>query len=238
MLRLTSLLMLALLAIGSIFVIGCDDPFKVSTEDEIEIGSSAGKSLEKEYGLWKDETQTRRVQRIGDRIAADTTRADLPWSFKLLNTKDVNAMAAPGGYIYVTRGLLEEVTSDDELAGVVGHEIAHVVKRHGAKMIEKQTKIALAAGVLLGEQSDAVVLGASIANALVMSGYSREDEYTADKYGTVYASQSGYKADGLLRFLRTLESLEEGSPSTLERWIATHPPTKDRIKKLEQQLGI
>ena len=105
-------------------------------------------------------------------------------------------------------------------------------------MIEKQTKIALAAGILLRDQSDAVVLGAEIANTLVMSGYSRKDEYSADKYGTKFASASGYEADGLLRFLQTLEKLEGSSLSSLDRWIATHPPTKDRIKRLKEQLGL
>jgi len=235
--RLAALVLAAVMVAG--VVAGCSDPLKVSTKDEIAIGRQSSKELEKEYGLYHDSVAEARITKIGKHIASLTKRADLPWSFKILNTKEVNALAVPGGFIYVTRGLMKDLGGDDqELAGVLGHEIAHVVRRHSAKMIEKETKIALAAGILLQGQSKAVILGANIANTLVMRGYSRKDEYEADKYGTIFASRAGYDPEGLLHFLEHLAEQEKSKPNTLERWMATHPPTKDRIARLKKQLGI
>jgi len=102
----------------------------ISTQQEINMGRSAAREIEKQYGLVQDQALQERVARIGNRIAAISDRKDLPYAFKVLDVKEINAFALPGGFIYVCKGLIDYMPSDDELAGVIGHEVGHVVKRH------------------------------------------------------------------------------------------------------------
>lgn len=109
----------------------------ISEKQEIEMGERAGKALEAQYGLYQDDEVASRIDRIGKALAAHSTR-QIPYTFKVLNTQDVNALACPGGFIYVYKGLVDTMTSDDELAAVLGHEIGHIEKRHTVHQIENR----------------------------------------------------------------------------------------------------
>jgi len=208
--------------------------FGIDQNNEIQIGRQAAADLEHQYGVVNDPVQTPRIERIGTRIAAVTQRPDLPWSFKILNMSDVNALSLPGGFVYVTKGLLQTGLSDAELAGVIGHEAAHVNQRHVVKAIQRNEQYQLLAQVALGGSSASVQQLANLTIQLALElPHSRQDEYEADAIGTRFAYNADYPANGLLVFLGRLNQIagSGGGPA----WLSTHPSTPDRIAR-EQQL--
>jgi len=216
---------------------GSGSPFAVDDSTEVDVGRKTAANIEAKYGVVNDSAATARITRIGQRLVAQQPRPNLPWSFKILNSKEVNAMAAPGGFVYVTSGLLEGVGSDDQqLAGVIGHEVAHVAHRDAAKDIQKAMEAQLALGVVLGGQSQATQAAADIATTLVLKQDYREGEFAADHDGTIYASKAGYKAHGLLRFLEYLKA-KYGDQSKTVTWFGDHPQTAKRITRLQEQLA-
>jgi predicted Zn-dependent protease len=215
---------------------GCNaNPLSISQSDEIQIGQQAAADLERQYGVVNDPTGLTRINRIGRSIAAVSTRPGLPWSFKILNDASVNALALPGGPVYVTRGLLALPNlSDSELSGVIGHEIAHINQQHSVKAIEKAMTYQLLSDLVLGHSAASIQAAANLAvQYAVELPNSRQNEYEADNVGTRLAYNAGYPANGLLAFLNRLQSLT-GSSRT-PTWLSTHPLTSDRIAR-EQQL--
>jgi predicted Zn-dependent protease len=212
---------------------GCNEIVGIDQQHEIQIGRDAAGKLEAQYGVWNNAPQNSRLRRIGMSIARRTSRPNLPWSFKILNDRQINAMALPGGFVYATRGLIESGADDQKLAGVMGHEIAHVTQKHAVKIMEK----ALAGQVLLQlatkDASASIQKASDIALELVLRRGYRDEEYDADRVGTKWAHISGYQANGMLDFLRDIKQREGRDPSQLETWVSTHPPTSKRIVRLE-----
>jgi len=203
---------------------------------EIEQGREADQQIEAQYGFYEDEALGAYVTRIGDRMAELSERPHLPWTFRVLDSPVVNAFALPGGFVYVTRGLVAYAGSEAELAGVIGHEIGHVTGRHSKA---RQTGsfisgLAIFAGALLSDTvRDLVSLGVpQLAAGLVLTKYSRGQELDADERGIRYATQAGYNPYGIGGFFETLQSLEESSDrKKLPGWISTHPQVDDRIER-------
>src|SRR5215212_3095239 len=167
----------------------------VSESQELAIGQQSHAEIIQQFGVYDEKPELNRlVDRIGHELASKSERPNLPWTFTVLDTPIVNAMALPGGYIYVTRGMLERINSDDELAGVIGHEIAHVTARHSAQQISKQQLAQF--GLVLG----AVVAGpevlqqygqlAQLGLGLLFQRYSRQHESEADLLGTGYMAEA------------------------------------------------
>jgi len=208
----------------------------VDESTEIRIGQQAAADLEAQYGVLNDPVQTARVQRIGRAIAAASTRPQLPWTFRILNTTSVNALALPGGPIYVTRGLLDLGISDSELAGVLGHEVAHVQNRDSVQAIERSMTYQLLAALVFGNDNSALRTAASLAvEYAVRLPRSREAEHAADALGIRLAFNAGYPADGLLLFLERLQALQ-GTPRAPE-WLSTHPLTSERIARVQEDVA-
>ncbi len=217
-------------------LVGCKQPVAIDQEHEIQIGQNAAKQLEAENGVWDNQEQAARLQRIGKSIVQETERQDLPWSFKILDDEQINAMALPGGFVYVTRGLIESGTDDQKLAGVTAHEIAHVTRKHAVKIMEKALTASIIVAIVTKDSSEDIQKASDIALDLaIRSGY-REEEYDADKVGTRLALAGGHQAEGLLNFLRDIREREGRDPSKLETWISTHPPTSKRIERLEEYI--
>ncbi len=213
-------------------VSGCSSPLHVDQGAEIDIGREAATQVETQVGVVHDPVESPRVERIGLSIARVSTRPKLPWSYQIVDVKEVNAFSLPGGPVYVTRGLLALGVSDDELAGVLGHETAHIQLRHAAKDMERAMRYNLLEQLALGGSSDLVQAGADMALQLALVlPHSRQDEYQADAVGTRLAVTAGYAPDGLLRFLRRLDALHGGSHTPT--WLQTHPLTQDRIAREE-----
>lgn len=211
---------------------GCDGGIvNIGEDTEIDIGQQAAADIERQYGVVNDPVQTPRVQRIGRAIAAVSDRPNLPWTFKILNTNEVNAFSLPGGPIYVTRGLLAQGVSDNELAGVLGHEIAHTQERHAVNAIERAMTYQLLSELVLGD-AGALRVAADLAVQYALElPRSRDAEYESDSVGIRLAYNAGYPANGLVVFLQRLQALS--GPTRTPEWMSTHPLTEDRIARAQ-----
>lgn len=207
----------------------------ISQDEEIRIGRQAAAQLEAQVGLVADPALVARLSGLGHRVAAASDRRDLPYTFKVLRGKEVNAISLPGGFIYATAGLMRFVQSDAELGFVMGHEVGHVAARHHVTMIERQFYLALVAQVLLGRNASALQIG-DILRFLLTQGFSRENEYEADQRGVTYAHRAGLDASAGLRFMERLRATEGKDPSQVEILLRTHPALADRIQRVREQL--
>ncbi len=221
-------------------VSGLPEVTLVSMEQENKIGAEEAKKVEQDMGLLDDSPFTPYLQQLGQRLAEQSPRQDVAYRFHLVDTVEPNAFALPGGYVYVTRGLLALVNSEDELAGVVGHEIGHVAARHSVQKISKQGPVALVFGIVSGITGlvspfvGNIVGGiGDVAQGLVFSPYSRGQETEADKVGQEMAAKAGWDPAALAAFLNTLErdvELMNKGPRK-PGFFDSHPATPDRVAK-------
>jgi predicted Zn-dependent protease len=180
------------------------------------------------------------VDRVGKRLAAASERPNLPWTFTVLDTPMVNAMALPGGYIYITRGMLEQINSEDELAGVLGHEIAHVTARHSAQQISRAqlAQFGMVLGAVLAGPEAAQQYGqlAQIGVGLLFQRYSRAQESQADLIGTTYLANTQFNPIGAERMLMTLQRLDKQKVVGIERYFLSHPDPAKRVKDVHAKV--
>jgi len=205
-------------------------------QGEIEQGREADGQIEALYGFYEDEDLTAYVADIGNHMAALSERPNLPWTFRVLDSPVINAFALPGGFVYVTRGLVAYAGSEAELAGVIGHEIGHVTGRHsrGRRWGSILATIGIIAGAVLSDTvRDLVDVGVpQLVATLALTKYSRGQELDADRRGIRYATQAGYDPYAIGGFFQTLQSLEEHyDRKKLPGWISTHPQIDDRIER-------
>ena len=206
----------------------------INTQQEIDMGREYAQKLEKQYGLVNDFAMQQRVADIGARIAAVSDRKEVAYTYKVLNSNEVNALALPGGYIYVFKGLIDYMPSDDELAGILGHETGHVAKRHTVIQMEKSMGIGILAALLSkGRDSDVLI---SLAYNAVMQGYSRADEREADRLGFQYSMRAGYNPYSMLMGLQKLADLDEKRRPNYGLF-SSHPEPEDRMRLIEGQLS-
>jgi predicted Zn-dependent protease len=218
-------------------------PFTVSPEEERKLGREEAQEVERTVGLVRDEALVGYVRRLGGRLAHVAQRADVAWQFSIADDAEANAFALPGGWIYVTRGLLVLLNSEDELAGVLGHEMAHVLQRHAVRRAGVATPFALLFGLpagILGTVSPTLggIVGGTgrLASGLALASYSREQERDADRQGLELSARAGWDPAALASFFRTLqreEALAGGSSAGL-RFFATHPATPERVDDVEK----
>ena len=206
----------------------------ISLEQEIEMGRETAKSLEAQYGLYQDDAMQERVNRIGQRVAAVSGRTEIAYSFKVLNHNEVNALACPGGFIYVFKGLIDYMPSDTELAGVLGHEVGHVAKKHTVNSIEKQLWTTLALIVATGGRGGMSLIGA--AQQALFAGYSRTDERGADKEGFYNTVNAGFNPYAMLITANKLEDLAEQGGGASYGLFSSHPEPEERVKRIQKYL--
>jgi Zn-dependent protease with chaperone function len=207
-----------------------------TAEQEAAIGQATAVKMISMFGLYQDPATVKYVSLVGQTVARQSPRA-LSYKFGILESETINAFALPGGYIFVTRGLLANLKSEAELGGVLAHEVAHVDGRH----VEKEVRTKKLAGWAAEEGASRVpgpaVLGnmaKDIATNMVKFRYSRDKEDEADKKGTEFATRAGYAPLGLRDFLQTLAEVEAAGEGKRELalWGATHPPLKERVARL------
>jgi predicted Zn-dependent protease len=222
---------------------------------EVEEGRKAHEEILKEYGVVQNPRLQAYVNDLGQRLAKQSHRANLKWTFTVLDTPDVNAFALPGGYVYVTRGIMAYLDSEAELAGVIGHEIGHVTARHGAQRATSQQRAGIGVlaatilGVVLESQGvsgagqAASQISQSVASGYIAS-YSREQELQADELGAEYLSRNHYNPQNMVDVIGALKNQErfaadaakaEGrEPPSGANWLSSHPSNDQRLAEIKQ----
>ena len=234
--RLIVVLMLVVMPVGLVAVpVAPVSAALISTQQEIEIGRQAAVEIEGEFGIVTDPALIAYVSNVGRRVAAVSDRRELPWTFRILNESDVNAISLPGGFIYVTRGMLSFVRSRDELAFVLAHEIGHVAKRHHVQLIERNFFSSIVISLIFGGDATSAQI-ANFARFLMTRGFSREAEFDADRVGVMYTHRAGFNAAAGLGFMERLRTAQGRDPSNFEVLFRTHPALADRIVRVRQQL--
>src|SRR6185436_7138062 len=202
----------------------------VTPAQEAAMGREGYGAAIAEYGLYEDGALAAYVDSVGRKVAAASEQPTLPWRFTVLDDPVVNAFAMPGGYIYVTRGLLAHMQSEAQLAGVLGHEIGHVTARHSAKQITQQQLAGLGLGIASAVSPSFRRYGSTAEQALglLMLKYSRDDETQADELGVRYATGSGYDAREIPGTYRTLKRIADRAGQSLPSYMSTHPDPGQR----------
>lgn len=223
---------------------------------ELAEGKKAHEQVKQEYGVYANPRLQAYVNEVGQKLAQQSHRANIPWTFTVLDSPEVNAFALPGGYVYITRGILAYMESEADMAGVIGHEIGHVTARHGAQRVTRQQNAGL--GVLA-----ATVLGAVLESQAGMSGgtemmgqmaqgvaagyvakYSREQELQADTLGAEYLARTRFDPKNMVDVIQVLKSQEqyasdvaqaEGKPAQeRDSWLSSHPSNEQRLQSIRQ----
>ena len=219
-------------------------------QQETQIGKQASKQVAALFGVYRDPKLERYVMEVGNRVLAtshlrrpgtDEQIRTTPVTFGILDSPIINAMALPGGYVYVTRGMLAHLNNEDQLATVLAHEIGHVAARHAARQAWQQQlgQGLLLGGALLGQgvfglpAQDILNLG-SMAAQLIFLRYSREDELEADKLGGEYSSAAGYDPREVIPFFQTLSRIQEKEGQGMPSFLSTHPNPGDRIQRIRE----
>jgi predicted Zn-dependent protease len=210
----------------------------VSLDQEWQLGQQMAAQVQQQVHLVNDPQVRQYVATVGERIHRATPLADRPFDFQVVDDPAVNAFSIPGGHVYVNTGLIAQADRSDMLAGVMAHEISHVVARHVIKQMEQQQAIGAVGSILLGQNPGALQqVAAQILAGGVMARFSRGDEKEADDLGLQYMTKAGYDPHGMLDMFQKLLSLEKGQPSTVERFFLDHPLTTDRIRDIQNRIG-
>lgn len=214
----------------------------VSQQEERQMGEDYVVQINAELPIVGDPEINRYINVLGDSLARLTSRADLDWRFFIVDARDVNAFAVPGGFVYVNRGLIERTQTMDELAGVLGHEISHVVKRHTVKQMQKAQKANV--GVNLGCILIPSVCGSRAGNAAInvaggalFAKFSRGDEAEADIEGFNNVVRARISPKGMVTMFQRLIEERNRRPGGVEAWFATHPLEEDRIAAIQARIN-
>jgi predicted Zn-dependent protease len=208
----------------------------VSESQEIAMGREADEQIVASMGLYEEGGVQEYVSRLGLALAADSERPHLPWTFRVIDDPTVNAFAVPGGFIYVTRGILTHLTSEAELAGVLGHEIGHVTARHSVNQMSKAqlAQLGLGIGMIFSEELRALgdVAGAGL--QLLFLKFGRDDEREADRLGVRYMTRQQYdprELASVMAMLASASAMQSGSGRVPE-WLSTHPDPENRSEAI------
>lgn len=211
-------------------------------QQEIAMGREAAQQAAQSIGLYPDDQLQAYVSSLGKKLAADSERPNLPWSFQVVDDPSVNAFALPGGFIFLTRGLMTHLTSEAELVSVLGHEIGHVTGRHSVEQMSKAqlAQIGLVAGMVLAPELASNY--GNLANAglgLMFLKYGRDDEREADDLGLRYLVGEGYDPREMPQVFETLRrvSEKESKGGRVPGWMSTHPTPEDRIQRIESEVA-
>ena len=213
----------------------------VSQDQEVALGRQNAEEINAQLPIVTDPTISGYIQNLGDSIAKTTSRADLDWHFYVVNTKQVNAFALPGGYIYVNRGLIESTKKLDELAGTLGHEIGHVIQRHTVKQMQSAEKANAGLAVVCTLTSicqNGLAQGAvQVGGTALFAKHSRLDELQADSEGVVNVTRAGYDPQGIPDLFQVLLKERQYQPTVVEGWFASHPLEETRIARAKELIA-
>lgn len=211
------------------------------TAEEVQMGNQYAQQIEQQLPMVRDPEIVRYINVLGDSIARVVDDRSLTWRFNVVDQAEINAFAVPGGHIYVNRGLIERTTNMSELAGVLGHEIAHVTQRHSMKQMAaaQRANAGLSIGCILAPSFCQGVAGTGV-SVLAQAGFakfSRDDESESDRFGVTYVSRAGIDPRGMPSMFRILLRERERNPGSVEAWFASHPVEESRIRTTEEEIA-
>src|SRR3954462_1419153 len=213
----------------------------VSQQQEIEIGQSNVQQINQQLPIVNDAEANRYINVLGDSIARLTSRPDLPWTFYIVNSAEINAFAVPGGYIYVNRGLIEHTQQLDQLAGVLGHEIGHVVARHSVKQMGQMNAANIGVGVacVLTSVCNSGIgqTAINVAGTAVFAKFSRDDEKEADDIGIDNVVRAHIHPKGIPEMFQILLDTRTSNPGLVDNWFASHPTEESRIADTQSRIN-
>ena len=223
-----------LILVSLITLAGCE----ISPDEEVALGEQTAREISSAMPIVDDPFINQQINELGDSIAALTSRPELDWHFYVVNSHQVNAFALPGGFIYVNRGLIESTDRLDQLAGVLGHEIGHVIQRHNVKQMQSSQKIGIVATLACtltnicdsGLGQAAINIGGSA----VIARHSRHDELQADSEAVENVLRARIDPEGIPSLFESLVQQRKTQPSIVEGWFASHPLEESRIERARQ----
>ncbi|OGX05955.1 MAG: hypothetical protein A2Z88_02670 [Omnitrophica WOR_2 bacterium GWA2_47_8] len=213
----------------------------ISTPSEVSMGKDIHSQLQREYEISYDLVKTGRLKNIGQRLAQVSDRQDFKYNFYLINKDEMNAFTTPGGNIYFFSGLLDKLTSDDEVASVLAHEIGHCAARHTVKKFQAALGYDLIGSILLSQVSpenqmrNVLLRSSNTVMSLIFSAYGRQDEFESDHLGLKYMHLAGFNLDGMIKAFEVLEQNSKGD-GRIPLILRTHPYIKDRIIKVKDEI--
>jgi len=253
----SQLLWLMLLMLGLASLAGCAvNPVSgetemafISEEKEIELGKKNDAEIRKQYGVYADEKLQTYVNSIGQSLAKSSHRPNIKYTFTVLDSPEINAFALPGGYVYITRGILAYINSEAELAAIIGHEIGHVTARHGVQQYSKATATSIGitiATIMVPElRTDVSQQLLNVLGNAIISGYGREAELEADRLGAEYIARDGYRPSAMIDVIGVLKNQEEfererakrenREPRVYHGVFASHPSADNRLQQVVAQ---
>ena len=209
----------------------------MSDAEEQELGKMVSDKIRTRYGVVQDAAVHKYINTVGTVLAQGSTRPNLPWTFVVLDTDGVNAFAAPGGYVHITRGALALIKDEAELAGVLGHEIIHVTEKHTVRAIQKSKAVQMGAAETLSNSSSLMEKAVTATyDNIVEKGFGRSEENESDEKGIALANKIGYAPSGLGAFLTTLKDRNKDSKEK-RGLFASHPEMQERLDRLSKQIG-
>ena len=213
----------------------------ISQQQEVQMGQEYAQQINAQLPIVQDPELNRYINVLGDSISRLTSRRDLDWHFFIVDSKEVNAFAVPGGFVYVNRGLIERADKMDEVAGVLGHEIGHVVRRHTVKQMEKEqgANVGITLACVLTGVCNSQVAGAAIqlGGGALFARFSRQDESEADQEGFNNVVHAGISPEGMVSMFRKLLEERKTRPAGVEAWFITHPLEEDRITAVQARIN-
>jgi predicted Zn-dependent protease len=222
---------------AAVLLAGC----AVSQQQEVQMGQQYSQQIAQQLPLVNDPVVNRYINVLGDSIARLTSRGDLDWHFYVVNSPEVNAFAVPGGFVYVNRGLIERADRMDELAGVLGHEIGHVVRRHTVKQMQQEqgANIGVTLACVLTSICNSQAAGTAIqvGGTALFAKFSRGDEAQADEEGVKNTVRAGISPEGMVTMFQKLIKERQTRPGAVEGWFATHPLEEDRIADVQKMIN-
>lgn len=227
---------LVVMVIASCFAGGCAT---MSQKEEIQLGEQVHGQFEEQFGGKVEDPELQQyVNRVGMEMAHYAGRPDLNWQFAVLKSDEINAFAVPGGYVYITQGLLNRLNNEAQLAGVLGHEAGHIAHRHSVKQIQRAqgAQVAAAGAGILGAIFGVEGVGdiASVVANLSLMKYGRDQEKQADLSGLKYMSEAGYNPKGMVQTMQILEEASSGNEPP--EFLSTHPNPENRIEYLQETI--
>lgn len=208
--------------------------FRLTQEQEIKVGAQAASQVEKTQPIFQDSIATQYITNLGNKLVANSTRSDIPYRFRIVDSKEINAFALPGGFVYVNRGLIQASATENELVGVLAHEIGHVTGRHGVNQVEKAQKASLALGlskIFLQRMSSGALIynGAQLATKGAFLKFSRDHERDADRLGAEMMYKAGWNPQGMVSFF---DKLAQKGDSKSAAFFSTHPAPSERRENI------